>query len=61
MAKDLPGTATDSTSEIGKIITDGWDRGGLFPGKYDFDISSGGEDDGSDWVRVAGNGETIGI
>lgn len=32
---------------------------GLFPGKYDFDISSGGEDDGSYWVRAAGDGETI--
>ncbi|GEO66631.1 hypothetical protein LSP04_10500 [Levilactobacillus spicheri] len=42
-------------------LTDGRDRGGLFPGEYDFDISSGGEDDDSYWVRVAGNGETIGI
>ena len=32
---------------------------GLFPGKYDFDITSGGEDDGSYWVRVAGTGDTI--
>ena len=32
---------------------------GFFPGKYDFDISSGGEDDGSYWIRSAGDGETI--
>ncbi|MGP4117919.1 hypothetical protein ACS4N0_12355 [Levilactobacillus zymae] len=32
---------------------------GLFPGKYDFDITSGGEDDGSYWVRAAGDGDTI--
>jgi len=34
---------------------------GVFPGKYDFDISSGGTDDGSYWVRAAGDGGTIDI
>lgn len=122
VVKDLHDNATDPTSEIGKIITDGRTvagtkvdyqftveskqvlglftsyylttrkspvhitnytgygddmdikmtsggkrqtvtksqlSSGLFPGKYDFDISSGGEDDGSYWVRAAGDGETI--
>lgn len=122
VVKDLHDNATDPTSEIGKIITDGRTvagtkvdyrftvesrkvmglftsyylttrkspvqitnytgygddmtvkmtsggksqtvtksqlSSGLFPGRYDFDISSGGEDDGSYWVRPAGDGDTI--
>lgn len=122
VVKDLHDNATDPTSEIGKIITDGRSvagtktdysftvetkkvmglftsyylttrkspvqvsnytgygddmtikmtsggknqtvtrsqmSSGFFPGRYDFDIASGGEDDGSYWIRSAGDGETI--
>lgn len=122
VVKDLHDNATDPTSEIGKIITDGRTvagtkvdytfkveskkvmglftsyylitrkspiqvtnytgygddmtikmtnggknqtitksqlSSGLFPGRYDFDITSGGTDDGSYWVRVAGDGGPI--
>lgn len=122
VVKDLHDNATDPTSEIGKIITDGrtvagtkadysftvetkkvmgiftsyylttrkspvrvtnytgygddmtikmtsGDKNqtvtksqlssGLFPGRYDFEVTSGGEDDGSYWVRPAGDGDTI--
>lgn len=122
VVKDLHDNATDPTSEIGKIITDGRTvagtkvdysfsveskkvlglftsyylttrkspiqvtnytgygddmtikltsggknqtvtkhqlSSGLFPGRYDFDITSGGEDDGSYWVRASGEGDTI--
>lgn len=122
VVKDLHDNATDPTSEIGKIITDGRSvagtkadysftvetkkvmgiftsyylttrkspvrvtnytgygddmtikmtsggknqtitksqlSSGLFPGRYDFEVTSGGEDDGSYWVRPAGDGDTI--
>lgn len=122
VVKDLHDNATDPTSEIGKIITDGRTvagtkadysftvetkkvmgiftsyylttrkspvrvtnytgygddmtikmtsggknqtvtksqlSSGLFPGRYDFEVTSGGEDDGGYWVRPAGDGDTI--
>ncbi|PTM21300.1 hypothetical protein DA798_10980 [Lactobacillus sp. PFC-70] len=42
-----------------QTITKSQLNSGLFPGRYDFDITSGGEDDGSYWVRSAGDGGTI--
>lgn len=52
-------TITMTSGGRNQTVTQRQLRSGLFPGRYDFDISSGGEDDGSYWVHAAGGGDTI--